>query len=211
MTSGGSSGFSPGTPAGGGKGGGSTDHDRIIAVGGSQGMSISGGGGGGISSLPLHTPADMLAEIWVTQAQLQARLGYSMGEMTIDERCQYIKDMVLACTDELHEALQEVSWKPWTHGGKTMNRDAYVKELIDAFHFLMNLFLVAGATPQEIHSKYLAKNKVNHQRQDDGYDGKEKCSYCHRELENSFQIIEYGEMFCCYEHQGLHKAAKQEG
>lgn len=101
-----------------------------------------------------------------------------------EERAMFIKDMSLALMDEIHEALAEVGWKPWATS-RHVNDEAFKGELIDAWHFLMNLFLVAGMDSEEIESRYLQKRAKNIQRQADGYDGVEgKCPRCHRALDD---------------------------
>lgn len=131
---------------------------------------------------------DKLEEIMRLQKQLQVDiLGSNPAVWMIDERIQYVKDMTLALTDELHEALAEVGWKPWATS-KHINRDAYVGELIDGLHLLINLFIVADVGPEELYTKYLAKRSENARRQADGYDGvSEKCPRCHRDLIESKQ------------------------
>ena len=95
-------------------------------------------------------------------------------ELCGQARAEYIRWNVLALEDELHEALQELRWKPWTtpeDQGRWVHRDAYVKELVDALHFLLNLFLVADVQSREVVDRYFAKREVNAQRQRDGYAG----------------------------------------
>lgn len=133
--------------------------------------------------------------IFAQQEALQNRLGYDFDEMTAAERVDYVRLNVLALTDELHEALQETTWKPWATypdgpDGAFVDRDAYVKELIDALHFLLNLFLVGGASPDEVFDRYVEKNQVNHDRQNRGYVAiREKCGRCHRELEGHGPVM----------------------
>lgn len=143
-----------------------------------------------------------LATLYAKQRQLQERLGYHFDTMTEAERVHYVKDMVLALTDELHEALAECTgWKPWATVDHDIDREKYVGELVDCLHFLMNLFLVVNTPVETIIERYLRKNKVNHQRQDDGYDGKNKCVECQRELDGGPPvIIVEGERFCSPEH-----------
>jgi len=126
---------------------------------------------------------DKLEEILRLQKQLQVEAyGANPSLMMNDERIQYIKDMILAATDELHEALAEVGWKPWG-ASRHFNRDAFVSELIDVQHFLNNLFLVADVGPEELYTKYRAKHSENARRQAEGYDGfAEKCPQCKRDL-----------------------------
>ena len=95
-----------------------------------------------------------------------------------------------AATDEIHEAMQEVGWKPWA-SSRHVNEDLMLGELVDALHFVGNMVLAAAGqskeSPEQLASKlwrmYQAKVQVNLQRQVDGYDGiKDKCPICKREL-----------------------------
>lgn len=129
--------------------------------------------------------ADMLKEIYAAQNALQARLGNDIASFSDTERGQFILLNIVALTDELHEALAETYWKPWaaTPPG-WRDRDKFVKELTDAFHFLLNLYLTAGVTAEELFASYMGKNKVNFERQDRGYTGNDKCDQCGRELDD---------------------------
>lgn len=124
---------------------------------------------------------DMLAKMFARQHYLQTEVyGYDYEAMTDEERVTFIKDMVLATEDELHEALDEVGWKPWATS-RHVNREAYVGELVDALHFILNLCLVVEVEPEELFTRYMAKSEVNAARQRDGYDGvSTKCPMCKR-------------------------------
>ena len=135
---------------------------------------------------------DRLAIMLKMQADLQAEAyGHRLAEFTPEMRVNFIKNMVLAATDELHEALNETSWKPWSTSFGEVAEEAYFGELIDLWHFVMNLFLVAypGLPPEAlaaaIELRYAQKRKVNIKRQEDGYDGKTgKCIGCKRALDD---------------------------
>jgi len=136
---------------------------------------------------------DRLLSMLTAQAQLQREaygIDVNVADMTIESRVRYIKDMVLAATDELHEALNEAPWKPWTIGVPVINEEAFFAELVDVWHFVMNLLLVAhaGWTPDrvavELAVRYTTKNRKNLQRQLDGYDGRNKCPGCRRALDD---------------------------
>jgi len=115
--------------------------------------------------------ADRLEEMLRLQALLQERfVGAHPRHLTKDNLKDYVRTMVLACTDELHEALREVPWKPWSAAVFTSEmEDRYKDELVDAFHFFMNLMLVVNMSADELFSRYLRKHEVNHGRIDDGY------------------------------------------
>ena len=125
----------------------------------------------------------------MTHLHLQKRLqleayGIDYDTITDEEKISSIKDMVLALTDELHEALAEVGWKPWATS-RHINSPELKGELIDAYHFLMNLMLIAGMSDAEVDDAYQEKNKRNLSRQQEGYDGRTgKCPGCGRALDD---------------------------
>lgn len=117
-----------------------------------------------------------LTELLNKQLELQKN-SYCVDPrvLTHGAREEYVRNNVLHLTDELHEAMHELSWKPWGHATETVfNRDAFLKELIDALHFLMNLMLVAGgghtlyALSAEVVNGYLTKREINAERQRTG-------------------------------------------
>jgi dimeric dUTPase (all-alpha-NTP-PPase superfamily) len=115
------------------------------------------------------------------QRQLQIKsYGADPGDLSKEDKIEFIRWNILAAEDELHEALQETSWKPW-QTATYFKRDAFVSELVDVFHFLMNMMLVADCEADEFLQKYAEKRSINAQRQEDGYDGvSTKCRMCKR-------------------------------
>lgn len=117
---------------------------------------------------------DRLAVMLKKQDELQRRYnvhGMSPNEFPDDMSVDYIRTMVLATTDELHEALREVPWKPWSKTTEITYADneRFKEELVDAWHFFMNLMLVSGMTAEELFTAYLRKNGINHDRIDGDY------------------------------------------
>lgn len=122
-----------------------------------------------------------------------------------------------ACERELGEAMDEVAWKPWATS-QHFNAVRYIEEMVDAWHFFMNMLLVAiplveyeleipvpldepeyeriKGFCQYFVKKYYEKHEKNAQRQRDGYDGvSTKCIICHRdfeEVEDSQTWAEHG-------------------
>ena len=119
--------------------------------------------------------------------------------LTDEERAEFIRWNVLALEDELHEALAEVGWKPWA-SSRHLNRDAFKGELVDAFHFMMNLMLAAEIDADEFLEAYRSKRDKNAKRQSDGYDGiSGKCPGCKRALDDAAvncYVYEDGEFDC---------------
>lgn len=119
---------------------------------------------------------DMLKEIMNKQAELQLRLGTNFAELTDKERAEFMRNHRGYLADELAEALYEMPnyklWKDYSNMDEEARNVAWQKvrmELIDCLHFFVNLLLCAGMTAEEVHYMYMAKNKENHRRQDDGY------------------------------------------
>lgn len=107
-----------------------------------------------------------------------------------DQMADFMRWNAFALIDEISEAMQEVGWKPWATS-RHINKEAFLKEMVDAFHFFMNL-LICGTQglPSSIIADtftrlYLEKNAENARRQVEGYDGvEEKCPHCRRDLQS---------------------------
>lgn len=103
------------------------------------------------------------------QRQLQKNVyGIDLGELEGDARKDAVRTHVLALLDEVHEVLHEADWKPWK---KTSQNDstAYAEEMVDAFHFFMNLMLIGGMSVEDLLEGYSKKHDENIDRQNNGY------------------------------------------
>lgn len=103
-------------------------------------------------------------------AQRRMRPGYTFP-LEGEALAEYIRLNVLAATDELHELLAEVGWKPWKSAGygKIANRQRYIDELADVILFVLNLGVAAGVSGHELYSAIEKKWRVNEARQQKGY------------------------------------------
>lgn len=133
------------------------------------------------------------------QAQLRLQIdsfGKDPTRLNPDDRAEFIRWNTLALEDELHEALNEVGWKPWATN-RGIDHPMFVKELTDAWHFFMNLLLAGsgvehGDGDDEIKiamdllaehfiAEYHHKRLINAGRQTAGYTGTDKCPTCKRD------------------------------
>lgn len=119
---------------------------------------------------------DKLEMIMQKQAELQKRLGTDFSSMSPEERADFMRNHRGYLADEVAEALYEMPcyklWKNYSDMSEEAYSVAWQKvrmELIDSLHFFVNLLLCAGMTADEVYEMYMAKNKENHRRQDDGY------------------------------------------
>jgi hypothetical protein len=146
---------------------------------------------------------DLLTTIFERQLKLQvSSYGGDPNDLPIEDKIQYIRVMTLAAINELNEAVDETSWKTWVTDNY-INRDAYVGELVDVLHFLVNLCLAVGVTPAELEALYQAKADKNKARMESGYDGvSTKCPLCKRALDDEAVRcgpIKFTDEFYCQE------------
>lgn len=127
---------------------------------------------------------DMFRQVFESQAYFQGLLGHDYSRMSTQELANYIKDQVLALLDEGHEALNEVSWKPWAKD-TFVNHAELRGELADILCFLVNLALAAGMTAEDLYAAHQEKAKRNIKRQELGYSQREgKCPGCFRAIDD---------------------------
>lgn len=71
----------------------------------------------------------------------------------------------------LHEAVElqrETNWKWWKKETKT-DIDKVQEEIIDIWHFVIQVSIEAGLDPKKLIEKYMEKNRENLARQERGY------------------------------------------
>ena len=111
-----------------------------------------------------------LQDAFEMQLNSQIERGFNFP-MTGEARAVYIKTQTLHCIDELCEMLHEVKgykeWKRYDYADKDTNTIADMKateELVDAFHFFMNIALALGITADALLSGYATKQQINEER-----------------------------------------------
>lgn len=119
--------------------------------------------------------------------------GTDPSKLDGDEQADYIRWNHTAAVVELSEMLEETRWKPWVARGPNdaviPNKAAYIKEAVDAAHFIANMLVAGGVSTQEFWDAYRAKMEVNRQRQlrEGGYQsrkGVDKCIACGRSFDD---------------------------
>ena len=108
-------------------------------------------------------------ELFDLQIKLQKRLGYNPKNESqeLDDQ-EYINLMFIALIEEAVEFIKETPYKPWKKSMKLNEQNAR-KEIVDMWHFLINLSLAMGLTPESLYKEFNKKNKMNHRRQVYGY------------------------------------------
>lgn len=129
------------------------------------------------------------------QIKLQREtFGIDLERCAPEQRMQYIRENTLALIDELMEALNETGWKPWASSNH-LDTEAWKSELVDAWHFFMNLMALGGMTMEDLEEGYYKKRAKNEQRQREGYDGvTTKCPICKRAYDDD--AVHCGPGYC---------------
>ncbi len=70
---------------------------------------------------------------------------------------------------ELSEAMDHLKNKPWKKTTVPVDREAFVEEISDVWHFFLQFHIVAGIDPQEIFDAYFRKTEINRSRRATGY------------------------------------------
>jgi dimeric dUTPase (all-alpha-NTP-PPase superfamily) len=121
---------------------------------------------------------DKLTQIFEMQEELNFRIGVDLKNIDQEEKTRWILNYTRAMQQELAELTDSVPWKWWAKYQKFDEQNAKV-EVVDLFHFLVSLAQTLGMTADDVFDAYIAKNKVNHQRQDSGYDKKDEADSRH--------------------------------
>jgi hypothetical protein len=106
--------------------------------------------------------------------------GIDAEALSDDEYAHAWETAAFSVGIEVAEATAHVPWKPWSRkrgrpqggpGDPGSDRDQAVRELVDAAHFLANLFVLLGVTDEELDRRYAEKTEENIRRQKEGYSG----------------------------------------
>lgn len=111
------------------------------------------------------TPAADSVAVLDTMLDLQRDVESGWGRLPDPEDAAavstYLREVILCATDELHEVLAEVHWKPWKQSRGIKDVAAYREEVADVMHFILDLYLAAGLTGKDIYQDYVAKHNIN--------------------------------------------------
>ena len=110
------------------------------------------------------------------QKELQVFLGNDTEEMSIEERVAFIKEHSIHLNQEINEALYELPFfKPWKDYKDITDEEIvdgikkYKAEMIDAWHFFMNMLNAVDFCADEFKAMYMEKHQENKDRQERGY------------------------------------------
>ncbi|MBK1876724.1 dUTPase [Pelagicoccus mobilis] len=121
---------------------------------------------------------DKLQRIFEMQEELNARIGVNLKDIDEEEQAKWVLNYSRAMQQEMAELIDSVPWKWWAKYQDFDKQNARV-EVIDLFHFLISLAQTLGMSADDVYDAYVAKNKVNHQRQESGYTEKDEADSRH--------------------------------
>jgi len=87
----------------------------------------------------------------------------TVNSLTVEWLTKYVK----ALSEEVGEVGEALPWKFWSKS--VADLDHVQEEIVDALHFWISLSLVSGMDARAVFQKYLDKNRVNLDRQNQGY------------------------------------------
>lgn len=121
----------------------------------------------------LAAAVEILEDEEIEKLEVMFQMQQALDERIIAERNidktldEWVVAITIAMESEIDEIRREVNWKWWKQE-KEIDLERLQEEVIDLWHFLLSLSRMVGLTPETIFEKYMAKNAVNHQRQDSG-------------------------------------------
>ena len=80
-----------------------------------------------------------------------------------------IREFASYTVEELYEAINHLKNKPWKQTDRPTDVAAFDEELADAWHFFIELHIIAGRDPLQVFQNYFRKALVNEHRQQTGY------------------------------------------
>jgi len=108
---------------------------------------------------------DRLDSIFALQKGLENMMSLNRYPSDVEGR------IAALCTAIIHEAVElqrTTNWKWWKKPTK-FNEEEAKEELIDIWHFVVQASLELKLTPDDILDEYKRKNKINKDRQRNGY------------------------------------------
>ena len=111
-----------------------------------------------------------LQEIFEKQIELNKKIEPKLYELIKEDpelKRRWFLNYELALRQESAEAVDSLNWKWWKKDEEDW--DNIKIELVDMLHFWVSMCTVAGLSAQDVVELYFKKNKLNHDRQNQGY------------------------------------------
>jgi hypothetical protein len=134
-----------------------------------------------IKDVDIPVGEDMLVSIFKKQKKLMEKyhhieknnglLQTELCPVNIDDAKGQarLKDFAWRITEELGEAMNCLKNKPWKQTQMETDVTHYIEEVIDAFHFFIELCILSGMDAEDLYRMYFKKSEVNLFRQRSKY------------------------------------------
>lgn len=116
----------------------------------------------------MNNEQDALTKMFELQKQFQKNLtGIDVPKKDYTQ----LNYTVTALVGEIGEVLQaDKNWKCWKRTKDLeVDNEALLDEVVDVFHFVINMALYLGFDSEDIKRKFFEKNKINFERQKNNY------------------------------------------
>lgn len=80
-----------------------------------------------------------------------------------------IREFAGYTVEEMYEAINHLKNKPWKQSERGVDHDAFMGELGDAWHFFIEMHIIAGITAEDVFMAYFGAAAKNIERQGNGY------------------------------------------
>lgn len=115
--------------------------------------------------------SDKLDQVFEKQINFQILLDKDLGKLLkkingyndLHIKQSITKNTILQLFSESNEILNEINWKDHKDGFE-IDKNKIKEEIIDAFHFVINLALIWGMNSEEFYNEFMKKNNKNFER-----------------------------------------------
>lgn len=115
---------------------------------------------------------DKLTDIFKRQRTLQKNIEKTQTRSYFYHPESFLGQKIFMISSAIiHEAVElqrETAFKWWKKKDE-LETKKIKEEVVDIWHFVIQLSLEVGLSPDELWSEYIRKNGVNEKRQEDGY------------------------------------------
>lgn len=92
-----------------------------------------------------------------------------LGELTNERVHRAAREFASYAVEEMYEAINHLKGKPWKRSFSAPDREAFMEEIADMWHFLIEFHIILGISPTDVFNAYFKKTLVNQRRQQNGY------------------------------------------
>lgn len=102
---------------------------------------------------------DMLTQLFQMQKVIIEKVPHGLREESIP-----FLEAILGLQQELVEFTDLVSWKKWRRNKWDEDKAKAKDEIVDLWHYLLELTILCGFSPEEMVERFKSKHEVNLQR-----------------------------------------------